>query len=147
MSNGSTRLRATSAPGTFRSMSTVTEEEEALSAAAGGRAKRAYVRRIFSEIAPRYDLLNHVLSPNIRRGAHSVSLLLPSHSARDRTTRQRSSHRLSISPRLRGQLSRWRFARGAHARRGNRACGLGAADVRHLGAALRRARRMSIDSI
>ncbi len=49
-------------------MSTVTEEEEALSAAAGGRAKRAYVRRIFSEIAPRYDLLNHVLSANIDRG-------------------------------------------------------------------------------
>jgi demethylmenaquinone methyltransferase / 2-methoxy-6-polyprenyl-1,4-benzoquinol methylase len=30
-------------------------------------AKRAYVRRIFSEIAPRYDLLNHVLSLNIDR--------------------------------------------------------------------------------
>ncbi|HJU76033.1 MAG TPA: bifunctional demethylmenaquinone methyltransferase/2-methoxy-6-polyprenyl-1,4-benzoquinol methylase UbiE [Gemmatimonadaceae bacterium] len=29
--------------------------------------KRAYVRRIFSEIAPRYDLLNHVLSLNIDR--------------------------------------------------------------------------------
>ncbi|MGZ8414572.1 MAG: ubiquinone/menaquinone biosynthesis methyltransferase [Gemmatirosa sp.] len=37
------------------------------SAAAGGREKRAYVRRIFSEIAPRYDLLNHVLSLNIDR--------------------------------------------------------------------------------
>lgn len=48
-------------------MSTITEEEEALSAAAGGRAKRAYVRRIFSEIAPRYDFLNHVLSANIDR--------------------------------------------------------------------------------
>jgi demethylmenaquinone methyltransferase / 2-methoxy-6-polyprenyl-1,4-benzoquinol methylase len=49
-------------------MSTITEEEEALSAAAGGRAKRAYVRRIFSEIAPRYDFLNHVLSANVDRG-------------------------------------------------------------------------------
>ncbi len=49
-------------------MSTITEEEEALSAAQGGRAKRAYVRRIFSEIAPRYDFLNHVLSANIDRG-------------------------------------------------------------------------------
>lgn len=37
------------------------------SAAAGGAAKREYVRGIFSEIAPRYDLLNHVLSLNIDR--------------------------------------------------------------------------------
>lgn len=42
-----------------------TERSEALSAAAGSAEKRAYVRRIFSEIAPRYDLLNHVLSLNI----------------------------------------------------------------------------------
>ena len=34
-------------------------------AAAGGAEKRAYVRQIFSEIAPRYDLLNHLLSLNI----------------------------------------------------------------------------------
>ncbi|HYW51156.1 MAG TPA: ubiquinone/menaquinone biosynthesis methyltransferase [Gemmatimonadaceae bacterium] len=34
-------------------------------AAAGGAEKRAYVQQIFSEIAPRYDLLNHVLSMNI----------------------------------------------------------------------------------
>jgi demethylmenaquinone methyltransferase / 2-methoxy-6-polyprenyl-1,4-benzoquinol methylase len=45
-----------------------TEEREALAAAAGGAAKRAYVRRIFSEIAPSYDLLNHLLSANIDRG-------------------------------------------------------------------------------
>ena len=37
------------------------------SAASGGREKRAYVQRIFSEIAPRYDLLNHVLSLNLDR--------------------------------------------------------------------------------
>ena len=37
-------------------------------AAAGGAEKRAYVQRIFSEIAPRYDLLNHVLSLNIDKG-------------------------------------------------------------------------------
>lgn len=37
-------------------------------AAAGGAVKRAYVRRIFSEIAPSYDLLNHLLSFNIDRG-------------------------------------------------------------------------------
>jgi demethylmenaquinone methyltransferase / 2-methoxy-6-polyprenyl-1,4-benzoquinol methylase len=40
----------------------------ARAAAAGGREKRTYVRRIFSEIAPRYDLLNHVLSLNVDRG-------------------------------------------------------------------------------
>ncbi|MEO6778443.1 MAG: ubiquinone/menaquinone biosynthesis methyltransferase [Gemmatimonadaceae bacterium] len=34
-------------------------------AAAGGVEKRAYVRRIFSDIAPSYDLLNHLLSLNI----------------------------------------------------------------------------------
>jgi demethylmenaquinone methyltransferase/2-methoxy-6-polyprenyl-1,4-benzoquinol methylase len=33
----------------------------------GGAAKRAYVRRMFSAIAPRYDLLNHVLSLNFDR--------------------------------------------------------------------------------
>ncbi|HMA24044.1 MAG TPA: ubiquinone/menaquinone biosynthesis methyltransferase [Gemmatimonadaceae bacterium] len=41
------------------------ETEEAQSAAAGGEEKRAYVQRIFSQIAPRYDLLNHLLSFNI----------------------------------------------------------------------------------
>ena len=43
------------------------ESAEARAAAAGGEAKREYVQRIFSEIAPRYDLLNHVLSLNIDR--------------------------------------------------------------------------------
>ena len=41
------------------------ETVEARAAAAGGVEKRAYVRRIFSEIAPRYDLLNHLLSLNV----------------------------------------------------------------------------------
>src|SRR5438093_9703626 len=42
----------------------------ALTAAArgGGEAKREYVRQVFSQIAPRYDLLNHLLSLNIDRG-------------------------------------------------------------------------------
>jgi demethylmenaquinone methyltransferase / 2-methoxy-6-polyprenyl-1,4-benzoquinol methylase len=44
------------------------ERQEAREAAAGGADKRAYVRRIFSEIAPRYDLLNHLLSANLDRG-------------------------------------------------------------------------------
>src|SRR3981081_4900934 len=39
----------------------------ASAAAGGGGEKRAYVKQIFSEIAPRYDLLNHVLSLNIDR--------------------------------------------------------------------------------
>ncbi len=34
-------------------------------AAAGGEEKRAYVRQIFSDIAPSYDLLNHLLSLNV----------------------------------------------------------------------------------
>lgn len=37
----------------------------AAAAAAGGAGKREYVQRLFSEIAPRYDLLNHVLSLNV----------------------------------------------------------------------------------
>jgi demethylmenaquinone methyltransferase/2-methoxy-6-polyprenyl-1,4-benzoquinol methylase len=39
----------------------------ARAAAAGGSDKREYVRRMFSHIAPRYDLLNHVLSLNLDR--------------------------------------------------------------------------------
>jgi demethylmenaquinone methyltransferase/2-methoxy-6-polyprenyl-1,4-benzoquinol methylase len=35
---------------------------------AGGAAKRAYVRQVFQDIAPRYDALNHVLSLNADRG-------------------------------------------------------------------------------
>lgn len=43
------------------------EAVEAESAAAWGDEKRAYVQRIFSQIAPRYDLLNHLLSFNVDR--------------------------------------------------------------------------------
>lgn len=48
-------------------MPTATDDTAALNAAAGGADKSAYVRQIFSDIAPRYDLLNHVLSLNIDR--------------------------------------------------------------------------------
>jgi demethylmenaquinone methyltransferase/2-methoxy-6-polyprenyl-1,4-benzoquinol methylase len=41
------------------------EDAEAEAAASGGDAKPVYVRRVFSQIAPRYDLLNHLLSFNI----------------------------------------------------------------------------------
>jgi demethylmenaquinone methyltransferase/2-methoxy-6-polyprenyl-1,4-benzoquinol methylase len=54
--------------------STGLEAVEARAAASGGSGKRAYVRRIFSEIAPRYDLLNHVLSLNIDRGWRRAAL-------------------------------------------------------------------------
>lgn len=41
---------------------------------AGGAEKRAYVRGIFTAIAPRYDLLNHVLSLNIDRRWRRVAV-------------------------------------------------------------------------
>ena len=56
------------APDHFSSMPAVmTDEAVSMAAAAGGGDKRAYVQQIFSEIAPRYDLLNHLLSFNIDR--------------------------------------------------------------------------------
>ena len=42
-------------------------ERSAREAASGGAEKRAYVRAMFSDIAPRYDLLNHLLSFNVDR--------------------------------------------------------------------------------
>lgn len=40
-------------------------DRAAAAQAAEGTGKRAYVQQMFSDIAPRYDLLNHVLSMNI----------------------------------------------------------------------------------
>lgn len=46
---------------------TEVEARRADQAAEGGAEKRAYVRTVFEEIAPRYDLLNHLLSFNVDR--------------------------------------------------------------------------------
>ena len=46
---------------------TEVEARRADAAAEGGVEKRAYVRTVFEQIAPRYDLLNHLLSLNIDR--------------------------------------------------------------------------------
>lgn len=48
-------------------MTSDTDKTIALKAAEGGAEKGAYVRGAFSQIAPRYDLLNHLLSLNIDR--------------------------------------------------------------------------------
>src|SRR5215208_8129407 len=48
-------------------MQATPDETEAMRAAQGGDEKSKYVQRTFSEIAPRYDLLNHLLSLNIDR--------------------------------------------------------------------------------
>jgi len=48
-------------------MNVTLEEQRAASAAEGGEEKREYVRATFEQIAPRYDLLNHLLSFNVDR--------------------------------------------------------------------------------
>ena len=51
-----------------------TADLEARRAAEGAAGKRDYVRGVFSQIAPRYDLLNRVLSFNVDRGWRRVAL-------------------------------------------------------------------------
>ena len=53
-----------------------TEEDAAAAVAAtsSGAEKRRYVRGVFSEIAPRYDLLNHLLSANADRAWRRAAL-------------------------------------------------------------------------
>jgi len=48
-------------------MPQTTDERRAEAAAEGGAEKREYVRATFNQIAPRYDLLNHLLSFNVDR--------------------------------------------------------------------------------
>jgi demethylmenaquinone methyltransferase/2-methoxy-6-polyprenyl-1,4-benzoquinol methylase len=55
------------APDRSRGPASAAHAQEVAAAAAAGEGKRAYVQRMFSDIAPRYDLLNHVLSLNIDR--------------------------------------------------------------------------------
>ena len=43
------------------------DEARAGDAASGGTGKREYVREVFEQIAPSYDLLNHLLSLNVDR--------------------------------------------------------------------------------
>jgi demethylmenaquinone methyltransferase/2-methoxy-6-polyprenyl-1,4-benzoquinol methylase len=51
-----------------------TDELHVAANAAQGEGKREYVQRMFSDIAPRYDLLNHVLSMNIDKGWRQKAL-------------------------------------------------------------------------
>jgi len=67
-------MRATSAPlasprtrWQLFAMATGVDNEASEAASSGGAVKRNYVRGVFTQIAPRYDLLNHLLSFNIDR--------------------------------------------------------------------------------
>ena len=50
------------------------DAHRAAAAAAGGADKRQYVREVFEQIAPTYDLLNHLLSFNVDRRWRSAAI-------------------------------------------------------------------------
>lgn len=50
--------------------------KEAAASAARGEGKRDYVQQMFADIAPRYDLLNHVLSLNVDKAWRTTALRL-----------------------------------------------------------------------
>jgi demethylmenaquinone methyltransferase / 2-methoxy-6-polyprenyl-1,4-benzoquinol methylase len=56
------------------------QDAAAIAAAGGGGEKRAYVREIFSSIAPRYDFINHLMSFAIDRiwRKKAITMLAPS---------------------------------------------------------------------
>jgi demethylmenaquinone methyltransferase / 2-methoxy-6-polyprenyl-1,4-benzoquinol methylase len=60
-------LVAARPPNELSSMHETRDEQRAEAAAEGGEEKREYVQAVFEAIAPRYDLLNHLLSFNIDR--------------------------------------------------------------------------------
>ena len=73
-----------------------------------GADREAQVRTLFSEIAPRYDLLNHVLSLNIDRGLNKQKSALDDafkqplihqdvHQAADRNANGRGNCRNSVA--------------------------------------------------
>lgn len=71
-------------------MSETPDDTEAMRAAQGGAEKSRYVQRTFSEIAPRYDLLNHLLSLNIDRAWRRKAI------AELRVDREASGHYLDL---------------------------------------------------
>jgi demethylmenaquinone methyltransferase/2-methoxy-6-polyprenyl-1,4-benzoquinol methylase len=73
---GSKKVAAATATDHLSGMMSATDLEarEASAAAAGDAGKRAYVQRMFSDIAPRYDLLNRVLSMGVDRYWRRVAI-------------------------------------------------------------------------
>ena len=62
---------------TIQATATVDDPVAIAASAAQGEGKRDYVQQMFSDIAPRYDLLTHVLSLNIDRAWRRRALRSP----------------------------------------------------------------------